>query len=104
MIFRTFVELLDITRKLVDEIAGEAIGPELIRSLSKRDLELDLLGFMAIATEEVECVFKDPSKWSATVSRQDQENSQEILLEHHCSSNLFHVLICRERLMLLDLP
>jgi len=60
---------------LVDEIAGEAIGPELIQSLFKRDLELGLLEFMAMATEEVVCVFKDPSKWSATGSRLDQENS-----------------------------
>jgi len=44
---------------LVDQITGEAIGPELIWPFTKRDLELDLLGLVVVAAEEVEGVFED---------------------------------------------
>lgn len=52
-------KLLDIGRVLIDQLAREDIRPEAIFALSKRDLELDLLWFVPILPEEVECMFED---------------------------------------------
>lgn len=57
--FEHFSKLLDITRKLVDKLAWEDIGPEPILALAERDLQLDLLWLVAVSLEKVESMSED---------------------------------------------
>ena len=63
--FQNFPKLLDITRKLVHEMTGEAVGPEGVLALPECNLQLHTFRLMSIALEKVKGMFEG---WRAALN------------------------------------
>lgn len=56
--FENPAKLPDVPREPIDQMTGEAVGPEAVLALTEGNLELDILLFVPILLEEVDGMFE----------------------------------------------